>query len=234
MSRLAAIAILLLPRLGAAETHHLKPTVGHETFAVRPPILTVRPGDELESETLWGEWYERAGGKWPGEVGPIAIAGAEAGDTLVVEVLKVRPNRDTAISTQGGRFGALVPDRRTAMLNDPFPRSRYVWRLDAERRNATVDLPGSASRTATVPLRPMIGRIAVAPEGQEAFDGLWPGPFGGNMVPPTSVKGRRCTFPSSIRAHCSISATATRSRETAKSAGRASRPRWRSLSASAS
>jgi len=182
MPRLAAFLVLVLvPCLAAAETHHLKPTVGHQTFAVRPPILTVRAGDVLESESLWGDWYERAGGKWPGEVGPIAIAGAEPGDTLVVEVLKVRPNRDTAISTQGGRFGALVPDRRTAMLNDAFPRGRYVWRLDAARQNATVDLPGSASRSATVPLRPMLGRVAVAPEGEEAFDGLWPGPFGGNM-----------------------------------------------------
>ena len=27
----------------------------------------------------------------------------------------------------------------------------------------------------------MLGRVAVAPEGEEAFGGLWPGPFGGNM-----------------------------------------------------
>ena len=182
MTRPAALLCLALaPALAAAETHRLAPTVGHPTFAVRPPILTVNPGDVLESETLWGEWYEKAGGKWPGEVGPIAVAGAEPGDTLVVEILKVRPNRDTAISTQGGRFGALVPDRGTAFLNDVFPRGRYVWRLDAARRTATVDLPGSASKTATVALRPMIGRVATAPDGAEAFDGLWPGPFGGNM-----------------------------------------------------
>ena len=45
----------------------------------------------------------------------------------------------------------------------------------------TVDLPGSAMKTVTLPLRPMLGRVAVAPEGDEAFGGLWPGPFGGNM-----------------------------------------------------
>jgi hypothetical protein len=61
-------------------------------------------------------------------VGPIAIEGALPGDTLVVEILKVRPNRDTAVSTQGGRFGALVPDSGTAFLNETFPRGRYVWR----------------------------------------------------------------------------------------------------------
>jgi acetamidase/formamidase/creatinine amidohydrolase/Fe(II)-dependent formamide hydrolase-like protein len=165
----------------SAETHRFKPTAGHSTFAARPPVLTVRPGDVLESETLWGEWYEKAGGKWPGEVGPIAIEGAEPGDTLVVEILKVRPNRDTAVSTQGGGFGALVPDSGTAMLNAPFPRGRYVWRLDRQAMTGTVDLPGSAMKTITVPLRPMLGRVAVAPEDDEHFDGLWPGPFGGNM-----------------------------------------------------
>jgi acetamidase/formamidase/creatinine amidohydrolase/Fe(II)-dependent formamide hydrolase-like protein len=176
----AAIALWLAGPASAA-THQLKPTVGHPTFAVRPPVLTVQPGDVVESESLWGEWYEKPGGKWPGEVGPIAIAGAEPGDTLVVHILKVRPNRDTAVSTQGGRFGALVPDEGTAFLNDPFPRGRYVWRLDRQRMTGTVDLPGSALKTATLPLRPMLGRVAVAPEGAEAFDGLWPGPFGGNM-----------------------------------------------------
>ena len=141
----------------------------------------MRPGDVLESESLWGEWYEKAGGKWPGEVGPIAIAGAEPGDTLVVEILKVRPNRPTAVSTQGGNFGALVPDEGTAMLNAPFPRGRFVWKLDRQALTGTLELPRSGGRSLTVPLAPMLGRVAVAPEGQEAFDGLWPGNFGGNM-----------------------------------------------------
>jgi acetamidase/formamidase/creatinine amidohydrolase/Fe(II)-dependent formamide hydrolase-like protein len=177
----ALYGLLLVASAASAETHRLKPTVGYPTFAVRPPVLTVKPGDVVESESLWGEWYEKAGGKWPGEVGPIAIEGAEPGDTLVVEILKVRPNRDTAVSTQGGRFGALVPDEGTAMLNDTFPRGRYVWRLDRARMTGTVDLPGSTMKSITVPLRPMLGRVAVAPEGDMSFDGLWPGQFGGNM-----------------------------------------------------
>jgi acetamidase/formamidase/creatinine amidohydrolase/Fe(II)-dependent formamide hydrolase-like protein len=177
----ALCGLLLVASAASAETHRFKPTVGYPTFAVRPPVLTVKPGDVVESESLWGEWYEKAGGKWPGEVGPIAIEGAEPGDTLVVEILKVRPNRDTAVSTQGGRFGALVPDEGTAMLNDAFPRGRYVWRLDRDRMTGTVDLPGSAMKSITVPLRPMLGRVAVAPEGDMSFDGLWPGQFGGNM-----------------------------------------------------
>ena len=195
MSRLLCAVLVLCPTLAEAATHRFKPTVGHATFAVRPPVLTVQPGDVLESESLWGEWYEKAGGKWPGEVGPIAIAGAEPGDTLVVDVLKVQPNRDTAVSTQGGSFGALVPDSRTAFLNDPFPRGRYVWRLDRARMTGTVDLPGSALQQVTVPLRPMLGRVATAPEDEEEFDGIWPGPFGGNMDTSDVREGTRVYLP---------------------------------------
>ena len=175
------LLVLLLPVWASAETHRLTPGQGNPTFAVRPPAITLKPGDVLESETLWGDWYERPGGEWPGEVGPVRIEGAEPGDVLVVEVLKVRPNRDTAVSTQGGGFGALVPDAGSAMLNEPFPRGRYVWRLDRQRMTGTLELPDSALRSVTLPLRPMLGRVAVAPEGEEAFGGLWPGRFGGNM-----------------------------------------------------
>jgi acetamidase/formamidase len=56
-----------------------------------------------------------------------------------------------------------------------------VWRLDRQAMTGTVALPGSAMKSVTVPLRPMLGRVAVAPDGDEAFGGLWPGPFGGNM-----------------------------------------------------
>lgn len=176
-----AAAVLLSSSLASGETHRLKPAAGHATFAVRPPVLTVKPGDVVESESLWGDWYEKDGGRWPGEVGPIAIEGAEPGDTLVVEILKVRPNRDTAVSTQGRSFGALVPDSGTAMLNEPLPRTRHVWKLDRTRMTGTLEMPGSRLEAVTVPLAPMLGRVAVAPAGEEAFGGLWPGPFGGNM-----------------------------------------------------
>ena len=44
-----------------------------------------------------------------------------------------------------------------------------------------LDLPHSASKRIELPLSPMLGRVAVAPAGEEAWGGLWPGDFGGNM-----------------------------------------------------
>src|SRR5262245_64451318 len=121
----SASLILILtsvPILGAApETHRFTPKVGYPTFAKREPVLRVKPGDIVETNSLWGDWYERAGGAWPGEVGPIHIEGATSDDTLVVKILKLRPNRDTAVSTHSPGFSALANDRRTPMLNDPTP-----------------------------------------------------------------------------------------------------------------
>jgi acetamidase/formamidase len=46
-----------------------------------------------------------------------------------------------------------------------------------------------------VKLSPMLGRVAVAPPGEESFDGLWPGPFGGNMDAPDVREGTTVYLP---------------------------------------
>ena len=158
------------------------PTAGVPTFAVRPPVLTLTPGTIVETRTfsLPGDYYE--GGAWPGEVGPFHIEGATPGDTLVVKILKLRPNRDTAVSRYNPQnISGIAADSRTRMLNDPLPARTFTWRLDLARMIGVLDLPNSASRRIEVPLAPMLGRVAVAPAGQEAFGGLWPGDFGGNL-----------------------------------------------------
>lgn len=184
---LAALAVLaLLPAAAAAQaagpTIQYTPTSGVPTFAVREPVLRVTPGTIVETRTFStpGDYYD--GGAWPGEVGPFHIEGAAPGDTLVVKIIKVRPNRDTAMSRYApGGISGVAGDSRTRMLNEPLPARRFVWKIDRAAMTGTLDLPESASKSITVPLQPMLGRVAVAPAGQEAFGGLWPGDFGGNM-----------------------------------------------------
>jgi amidase len=163
---------------------------GAQTFAVREPVLRLKPGAVVESSTIGGGYYDVPGGAWPGEVGPFYIEGATPNDTLVVKIVKLRPNSDHAVSTHSpGSMSAVAGDRSTRMLNEPIPRRRYVWQLIGEgstsgfRVNRTIgklELPDS-KKTITVDLAPMLGRVAVAPAGEEAFGGLWPGNFGGNM-----------------------------------------------------
>ena len=175
-----------------------EPTSGVPSFAVREPVLRIKPGAVVESRSFSrpGDYYERAGGAWPGEVGPFHIEGATPEDTLVIKILKLQLNRDTAVSsvTPNG-ISAVAGDSRTRMLNDPLPARRFVWQLDRARNMGILDLPNSASKRIEVPLRPMLGRLAVAPAGTEAFGGLWPGNFGGNMDSSDAREGTTVYLP---------------------------------------
>jgi amidase len=204
--RIPALAVPLVPfalalapsaslHAQARDTVHFTPTVGHPTFAVREPVLRVQPGTVLVSNTMFGDYYTEQGGAFPGEVGPIYIEGATTDDILVVRVHRVRPNHDLAAAQIYADFGGLSTDAATRLLNDPIPPARWVWRLDRDAMTATTELPGSRMGEITVDLQPMLGRVAVAPRGQEAYRGLWPGDFGGNMDAPEVREGTTVYLP---------------------------------------
>ena len=175
-----------------------EPTSGVPSFAVREPVLRIKPGDIVQTRTFSrpGDYYERAGGAWPGEVGPFHIEGATPNDTLVVKILRISLNRDTAVSSVSPNgISAVVADSRTRMLNDPLPARRFVWQLDRQRNVGILDLPNSKSKRIEVPLKPMLGRLAVAPAGTEVFGGLWPGNFGGNMDASDAREGTTVYLP---------------------------------------
>ncbi len=178
------LSFLALATTGWSQTISFTPRAGVQTFAAREPVLRVKPGTVLETQTFSqpGDYYDRAGGSWPGEVGPISVEGAAPGDTVAVTIVKLQTNRDTAVSAiRPGGLSALATDARLRLLNDPLPSRRFVWKLDRAKGVATLDLPNSTLKRVEIPLQPMLGRLAVAPAGEEAFAGLWPGYFGGNM-----------------------------------------------------
>lgn len=192
------LALMIAVQAGGqaqTDTVYFEPQVGHRTFAVREPVLRIEPGTVLVSRTMFGGYYTEEGGAFPGEVGPFYIEGATANDVLVVKILEVRLNHDIAASRIYSDFGGLATDARVRMLNDPIPEQRYVWRLDRENMTATTELPDSRVRHVTIDLQPMLGRVAVAPAGEEAFSGLWPGDFGGNMDAPEIRQGATVYLP---------------------------------------
>jgi acetamidase/formamidase len=198
MRSLIACMLVLAASSASGETIKFTPTSGVSTFAVREPVLRLKPGDIVESHSFSkpGDYYEKDGGAWPGEVGPFYIEGVTTNDTLVVRIVKVRPNRTTAVShPRPNGLSAVAGDARTRMLNDPLPARRFVWQVDPERMTGTLQIPGSRSRTFEVALQPMLGRLAVAPAGEEAFGGLWPGDFGGNMDTPDAREGTTVYLP---------------------------------------
>jgi acetamidase/formamidase len=190
----ASLLPLALAVVLAQDTVYFTPTVQQPTFAVREPVLRIRPGTVLVSRTHFGPYYTEAGGAFPGEVGPVYIEGATTQDMLKVEILRVQPNYHLAASRIQPNFGGLQTDSRLRLLNDPIPERRYLWRLDTVRMTATTEMPHS-NRRIELDLQPMLGRVAVAPRGAEAFSGLWPGDFGGNLDAPEVRPGTTVYLP---------------------------------------
>ncbi|MGB7297187.1 MAG: acetamidase/formamidase family protein [Candidatus Aminicenantales bacterium] len=197
-----AVRIILLILLwvfadagGAAEVHRFKPSQGHQTYAVREPVLRVNPGDTIESNTLYSDFFTEKDGPWPGEVGPVYIEGATPEDTLVIRILKIRPNIATGRSGTSTAYGVLTATEMTPMLHEPAPKLIHIWKIDGKRMTATLDLPGSRMKRIEVELKPMMGRLATAPPGDQAIPGGVPSFFGGNMDTSEACEGATVYLP---------------------------------------
>ncbi|HJU76251.1 MAG TPA: acetamidase/formamidase family protein [Gemmatimonadaceae bacterium] len=177
------------------DTVRFTPSVQQPTFAVRDPVLRIKSGTVLISKTHFGPYYTEQGGAFPGEVGPFFVEGATTNDMLRVDIIRVRPNHRYAASQVYSDFGGLATDTRVRLLNEPIQARRYLWQLDTVRMVGTTDMPNSRKKRMEIELRPMLGRVAVAPRGDEAFAGLWPGDFGGNMDAPEVREGTTVFLP---------------------------------------
>ena len=198
------ISLLLLgmctPSLMAgAETHRLQPGVGHPTFAVRPPVLTVQPGDILDvfTEDAFAGRIRSAEDvpsrsiTYPfinPQTGPFFVAGAEVGDTLAIHLIDVQPARDWAVSTTVPLFGALTGTKYTATLQPPLPEKTWLYAVDLADRSVVYRATDSDYST-RLPLTPFMGTVGVAPAAQEVRNVLVPEAFGGNMDTPEARAG---------------------------------------------
>ena len=187
--------LVLATATATAEVRRFKATKGYQTYAVRKPVLTVNPGDTVETNTLYSEWFAGQDAPWPGEAGPIFVRGAEPGDTLTVKILKIRPNAPIGRSGTSLSYGSITATEMTAMLNDPIPINKFIWAIAADGRSATLELPKSRLKQVRVDLEPMLGRLATAPPGELALDGDVPSTFGGNMDTPEAREGATVYLP---------------------------------------
>jgi acetamidase/formamidase len=71
----------------------------------------------------------------------------------------------------------------------------FIWKISPDRTTATLDLPNSKMKQITVQLRPMLGRLATAPSGDQAIAGGVPFDFGGNMDTPETCEGATVYLP---------------------------------------
>jgi acetamidase/formamidase len=159
--------------------HEFTPTTFYRQFsATNKPVLTVSPGDTIHTTTVDAGGTDEKGvarvlGGNP-ETGPFYIETAAPGDTLAVHFTRLRLNRDWAISDDGivsrGMDSGLA-----VKMKDVSKQVR--WHLDLDRGVATPEKPGEHMAKYSVPMRPMLGCVAAAPNPAQA-------------APPTGDSGR--------------------------------------------
>jgi len=208
----AALTAVLSATAAQAASYTLEPTPTTVAWgnydATSKPALTVKSGDTVVAHTLLTnnptglrangiaedqiepalkDVYDHvpAAARGPGGhilTGPIAVDGAEPGDTLEIRILKI----DLAIpyAYNGFRYGA-------GILTDDFPYARTkIIPLDKARMVANFR-PGI-----TIPLHPFFGSMGVAPPASFGrYDSTPPTIHGGNMDNKELVAGTTLYLP---------------------------------------
>jgi acetamidase/formamidase len=141
-----------------------------------PPRIAIAPGDTVHMECVdssgaqvrpgmtVAEFLEIDRGRIHALTGPIFVEGAEAGDVLQIDVLKV--------AHKGWGWSSVIAG--LGFLKERFSRPYlFHWELEG-------DVSGSLA-PAVVPLRPFCGVMGVAQAEDGEFRTRPPGNFGGNM-----------------------------------------------------
>jgi acetamidase/formamidase len=175
-----------------AQTHYFPSDRVHFTWDTgNDPVITVESGDVLVVHTRdvsdnqitpdstvdviagldWDRVYPLAG--------PIAVDGAQPGDTLAVEVLDLH--------TQGWGWTAILPG--FGLLPDDFPDA-YLRIFDLTAGDVTYLRDDVA-----IPIEPFLGTMGVCPAGASAAPIMPPGNFGGNMDTRQLTRGTTLFLP---------------------------------------
>src|SRR5438132_7570649 len=137
------------------------------------PVLEIEPGETVVFETndcFTGQIRSEDDlvteidmARINGATGPVAVKGAEPGDSLIAEILDVRPI-EWGVATLIPGFGQLIDQ-----VESPLTRLFEV-------RNGMIRMNDRVS----FPARPRVGVVGVATSGEELSNGL-AGQHGGNL-----------------------------------------------------
>lgn len=182
----------------SAQRHVFTPVDYSNTFSAdRAPVLVIHPGDSVQTKTLDSGGVDEHGVTRAlfgnPQVGPFFVVGAEPGDTLAITLTSLKLNRDYADSLDGvvGRLKTPRIAAETTGLGKPVR-----WELDRVRGMARPKDASGALKRFEVPVKPMLGGLAVAPGfGYPPFSTGDTADFGGNMDFNAVVEGNTVYLP---------------------------------------
>jgi acetamidase/formamidase len=179
-------------------THRFEATSWHNVLGTLPPALTIASGDIVITDTLDAHGFDRDGVQRAPEPnpmnGPIFVTGAEPGDALKVEILRMTPIRATGW-TRASLAGNVVDPE---FVRDLPPRGKVNWRIDRQGLTTALEPPVAGLEHLVLPLEPMIGCFGVAPSLGQAFSTATSAENGGNMDYRGFCPGATVWFPVAV------------------------------------
>ena len=166
----------------------------YRTFSRLYPVLArIEAGDTVVTKTVGtgGKDLNNEQKSEPGNplTGPFYVEGAEPGDSIAVELSKVRLNRNWGYTSYRLGLVALMPDHVEQVYSDDYAkdlvragRSNILpWDIDLERNTVRPRRREGESAGQEFDAVPMLGCIGVAPEGDFAPTSGPSGSYGGNI-----------------------------------------------------
>ena len=184
-----------LPRNVPMAIHHFQPAHYHTAIGPFEPILRIEDGDTVVTTTVDAYGKDASNMQVTPEgnpqTGPFYVAGTEPGDTLVVRLEKISPNRSI------GYTGSVVaPNVVEPTHVRELPEGELAeWRVDNESGTATLIKPKTKLGSLTIPLAPMLGCFGVSPRQGQAISTATSAEHGGNMDYRGFVSGVTVYFP---------------------------------------
>lgn len=180
--------------------HHFEPTKYYTTIGSHPPVLHIAPGDTVVTTTV----DARGGDASDNQVtergnpmtGPFFIEGAEPGDTLVVQLDKLTPNRPTGWTGRTVAPNVVDPHYVLELPWPTQPGQLATWEIDHAAGTVTLADPADTKLgRLALPMAPMVGCFGVAPARGEAISTGTSSQHGGNMDYRGFVEGVTVYFP---------------------------------------
>ncbi len=168
---------------------HIRPDERHLPYVIGPyqePIATVKPGETFRISTLdaFADRIDSPNVDLAKVIqvpyvnpctGPIYVAGAEPGDTLVVRIDDIQISRDYAVSAIIPEFGGVCGTALTRVLNAPLEQRVMLHQITSEGiiHDPSLAIP-------PIPIEAFYGTMGTSP-AVEAISTLSAGFHGGNL-----------------------------------------------------
>src|SRR5689334_4009902 len=116
--------------------HTFRPTTYYNTIGSHPPVLSINPGDRVITTTVDASGRDATGTQITPAgnpmTGPFYVAGAEPGDTLVMRLERISPNRPTGWTSQELAANVVDPTYVSELFRQPTdqPWDPAIWDID--------------------------------------------------------------------------------------------------------